>query len=332
MPVTSGLPAAAPVAEVADGVFQVQTPLGDRVSHLYLVRGSDATLLLDTGVRGTVPAFLLPALALLGIDTGQVGHVVVSHCDVDHFGGLADVRAHLPRARVRAHAADRPLMEHYERYVQERAAAFTDDWGWHEDPAVLDWCREVTGEAGLDGDLAEGEVIELGDRSVVVRHVPGHSRGHLAVEVPAVDAWLVSDAVLGATVPLADGTPAFPPTYRYVDDYLDTVARLQHAAPSLLLTAHYADRSGAEVMAFLDESLAFVHHLETLLEDAFAPGEPLALADVLLNVNERAGAWPSEGTAGALAFPVVGHLERWREDGRLVPAGTRDGLPLWVLG
>lgn len=323
----------APVVELAPGVHRIDTPLGERYASLYLLVGDDAVLLYDTGIDGTTPAHVLPALEHLGITPFAVSTVVVSHCDVDHFGGVADARAAFPAARIVAGAGDLPLIEDYSRYVSERARGFLGRYGWDEDPAVLDWCRSVTREAPLDGAASDGEVVSLGGgRDAVIREVPGHSAGHLAVEVPWADAVLVADAVLGASVDLADGTPAFPPTYRYVDDYRATIARLQAWDRELLLTAHYPTMRGDAARAFLACSAEFTDRLDALLV-AELQAEPggLTFAELLARLNPKAGDWPVEGTAGALAFPVAGHLERLVGQGRAATTGTRDGAAVWAL-
>lgn len=323
----------APSVEVAPGIHRIDTPLGERYASLYIVVGDEAVMLYDTGVDGSIPAHVLPALDRLGLSASDVSTVVVSHCDVDHFGGVADARAAFPSARIVAGAGDLPLIENYDRYVSERARGFLDVYGWDEDPAVLEWCRSVTREGPLDGAASDGEVVALGgDRVAVIRVVPGHSAGHLAVDAAWADAVLVGDAVLGASVDLADGTPAFPPTYRYVDDYLETVARLESWNRDLLLTAHYPTMQGDESRGFLARSASFAADLDDLVVAELAGStDGLTFAELLERLNPKAGEWPSEGTEGALAFPVAGHLERLVDQGRVAASGERDGVAVWKL-
>lgn len=320
------------VETIAPGLHRIDTPLGDRFASVYLVVGESATLLFDVGVDGTIPTHVLPALAGLGIDPASVTTVVISHADVDHFGGLSDAREAFPGAEIVAGAGDRPLIEDYERYVSERARGFVTDFGWDEDQAVLDWCRSVTREGNLDRDAQDGEVIDLGGRQAIIRSVPGHSNGHVAVEVPHADAILVADAVLGASVNLNDGTPAFPPTYRYVDDYLATVDALIAADHDLLLTAHYPLMRGDDARAFLAESRDFVERLDALVVAELERADSgLTFAELLGLLNPIAGAWPVDGTVGALAYPVAGHLERLAASGRVQTSAGRDGVPVWSL-
>ncbi|KRC62583.1 hypothetical protein ASE14_01775 [Agromyces sp. Root81] len=317
--------------ELAPGVHRIDTPLGDRYASLYILAGDDTALLYDTGVDGTIPDHVLPALDLLGIDATSVTTVVVSHCDVDHFGGVADARAAFANARIVAGPADRAAIEDFDDYLAHRARGLVDDFGWDEDPAVLEWCRSVTRESRLDGTADDGAEVDLGGgRIAVIRAVPGHTRGHVAVDAPWADALLVADAVLGSSVRLADGSPAFPPTYRYVDDYLDTIAALELTDRELLLTAHYPTMRGDRAREFLAESRAFVGRLESLVAVAISRPGGRTLAELVAELNPIAGDWPEHGTQGALAFPVAGHLERLVKSGRAHRAGALGSAAVWA--
>lgn len=298
-------------------VHRIPTPLGDRRSDLYLFTGSRRAVLYDTGVDGTIPAQVLPYMAAHELDPRTIEHVVISHCDVDHFGGIRDVREALPVARILAHAADAPVMADFEAYVAGRGEPFAVQHGVRESAEGLAWQRDVTREGRVDMLVSGGESIDLGDRSVTVLHLPGHSLGHLALLDDTSRVLAISDAILGSAVPTAAGDPAFPPTYRHVASYLATIGRVRELAPEVLLTAHYGVFEGPAVAGFLDESEAFVETLagqvRAALERAGAAGT--TLARLLEDLAGRVGRWPAAGTANALAFPVAGHLELLAEQG-----------------
>lgn len=325
--------AAEPDGEVAPGIHRIVTRLGERVSCLFLLVGPEAAVLFDTGVDGAIGEHVLPRLASLGIPASSVRTVVISHADVDHFGGVAETREAFPDALILAGVDDIPLIEDFDTYLERRADGFAADYGWHEDAAVIDWCRSVTRSGAVDAPALDGEPLDLGGgRVAVLQAVPGHSRGHLAIDAPWADAVLVSDAVLGRSVDLADGTPAFPPTYRHVDDYLATIERLQRLDRALLLTAHYPVLRGDAARAFLAESRDFALALDALvLADLREHPHGATLAELLQRLNPVAGHWPTEGTAGALAFPVAGHLERLAASGEVVCSGQRAGVPVWSV-
>jgi glyoxylase-like metal-dependent hydrolase (beta-lactamase superfamily II) len=300
-------------------IHTIRTPLGDRFADLYLFAGARQSVLYDTGVAGSVPAHVLPYLAEHALDPATISHVVVSHCDVDHFGGIGDVHEHLSAAAVVAHAADAPLMADFEAYGAGRGEPFAASHGVEEGAAGRAWQRSVTREGRVDVLVSGGEVIDLGDRAVRVLHLPGHSLGSVGVWDPAEGALAISDAILGSAVPTATGEPAFPPTYRHVAEYTSTIARVRALRPSTLLTAHYGIYEGAATTAFLDESQRFVDELDALvLRVIRAAGRAgTTLPELLEGISGHIGAWPVAGERAALAFPVMGHVERFAARGEV---------------
>ena len=301
------------ITEVARDIHRIDTDLGPRVNSLYLFTGSEACLLFDTGIDGTAQRDLQPAFDTLGIGPERLTWAAVSHPDVDHFGGLASLREFAPQVMVLAHHADAAMMEDYATYEDVRGRGFRDPWGLDEDPATLEWTRSVTRESAIDLQVSGGERIRLGESWwVELLHAPGHSRGHLSVWDPRTRSLAVSDAVLGDAVRLATGEPAFPPTYRFVDDYLGTIQRFASMDPELLLTAHYPTMGTEEGQAFLAASRNFATSLDRAMLEAIADSGTVGidLHELLARLNPRVGTWPEDGTLTALAFPVVGHLER----------------------
>lgn len=310
--------------EVAQGIHRLDTALGNRFNSVYLLVGEEAMLLFDVGVDGTATSDVQPYLDANGLAVGDLRYAVISHADVDHFGGLASLRELAPTAIVASHVEDAPLIADYAVYEERRARGFRDPWDLDEDPGTLEWTREVTRESAIDLELRGGEHVRLGPGwAVEIVHAPGHSRGHLSVWDPRSRSLLVSDAVLSDAVLTAEGEPAFPPTYRFVDDYLATITRFEALRPDLLLTAHYPTMRGEDAAAFLARSRSFADGLETAILEAVARAgaDGTGLAALLAELNPVVGRWPREGTETALAFPVVGHLERLVRNGALVMIG-----------
>src|SRR5919108_2877835 len=111
--------------EVAPRIFRVVSELGSRWLQQWIVKGDDGALLLDTGIAGeTVPRHIEPALRAAGIEPAALREIVISHADVDHYGGNAELRRVATQARLRAHPLDRPQIESVEHIERER-------YGWY---------------------------------------------------------------------------------------------------------------------------------------------------------------------------------------------------------
>jgi glyoxylase-like metal-dependent hydrolase (beta-lactamase superfamily II) len=313
-------------AELAPGLHRVEAPLGERFVACYLVVGERAALLFDTGIDDTPGGSLLPYLEAIGLPPGHVRWLVVSHCDVDHMGGNAAARELLPQAALMAHVADRALIEDVGRIVEERYREFAGPHLIDIAPETVAWCHEVARAAPVDLALEGPAHIDLGGRIVRVLSTPGHSPGSISLHDPTSGALLTSDAVLGLTLHLRDGRPAFPPTYRLPGPYRQTIAALSGFEPRWLLTAHEPVMDGDAAQAFLDASREFADGLEEVMlaELAGAPAG-LTLAELIERIAPRVGPW-DRSAWDLLAHPLLGHLEEAVADGRIVV--TEPGPPV----
>src|SRR5215203_7533365 len=273
--------------EVASGIYRIESILGPRPFAQYLLR-DERSLLVDTGIVSTPDEVILPAFQELGLDPGDLDYILITHADVDHFGGNAAVRATAPRAIVCAHDADCAWIGDRERILSER-------YGWYAahgadadyDADTKDWLRSALGpDVPVDLHLVGGEVFRLGQNlSVEVHHLPGHSLGHIGLWDPSSRSAIITDATLGAGLLNNEGEVIHPPPYMLLEEYEATVRRLQRLAPERLLTAHYAVMEGAEVNRFLGESLAFVVRARSAIDEVIAVSGEVMIAGLLANLN-----------------------------------------------
>ncbi|TIC87597.1 MBL fold metallo-hydrolase [Nocardioides sp. GY 10113] len=132
----------------------------------------------------------------LGFRRDDVRHVVLTHFDLDHIGGLAD----FPEAAVHVTTAE------YDAAVRspgrrERLRYRAPQWD--HGPKIVE--HGADGEAWL-GFSAATELTEISPGIALVA-LPGHSRGHACVAVETESGWLLhaGDAMFHRGV--LDGTP-----------------------------------------------------------------------------------------------------------------------------
>ena len=312
--------------EIRPGLHRIEAPIGVRFIAMHLFTGPNGALLFDTGVDGSVEDTLLPYLAEQGIDPASIRWVVSSHCDFDHTGGNAALKAAAPDAEFLAGAADQLMTENLEVLIAGRYGEFARADGFDDPPETTAEIRASTRLVGVDRVLTGGETFDLGaGRVIEVLAAPGHSPGHLALWDATNDALAISDAVLGETVPTAQGDPAFPPTYRDTIAYVDTIARLRAFGASLLLTAHYPVCEGDEVTGFLDASTAYTDRIDRAIERHLTA--EMTSLELIRAAAADLGPWPA-AAAEYLIFPMTGNLERLAGSGRIVE-GFRDGIRTW---
>ncbi len=119
-------------------------------------------------------------VAALGHDPADVRHIVVTHLDLDHAGGLAD----FPKATVHLHegehaAAMRPTLATRSRYRGVQ---------WAHAPAWKTY-RETEGDPWFG--FAAVRALDGLPEDILLVPLPGHTRGHTGVAVDTGDGWLL---------------------------------------------------------------------------------------------------------------------------------------------
>ncbi len=310
------------LTEVAAGTWRLDSLVGARNMFQYVIADGGQALIVDTGMSATPRDVILPGLRAVGIDPGQVAMVVVTHPDLDHQGGLAGLREVLPNAVAACGFADRMMVAEPERLITDRYGAFEleHDVGYGAGEKV--WMRANYGApATVEIGFAGGETVQVGGRRLVVHHAPGHSPGHLVLHEPAAGLLFTSDAVHWRMCPAADGSPALPPTYEEVDDYMDTIAMVESLAADHVHSGHWPTRSGPEIAAFMAESRAFVERMDAALAERLET--PATLAELCAHADARMGPFGADPVN--LMFVVHGHVRRMLRSGaaEVVTAGER---------
>ncbi|BDZ54097.1 MBL fold metallo-hydrolase [Agromyces marinus] len=317
--------------EIRPGLHRVQAPLGDRFVALYVLVGDDSALLVDTGIRESITETLLPYLDAAGIPRERLRWAVNTHCDFDHTGGNGALKAAIPTVSIVAHELDAELTEDVQRLIDVRYGEFRDTDGFDDPPETTAYLRSVSDLVPVDVRVTGGEEFDLGGRTVRVLHVPGHSPGHVAVYDEANRALLIGDATLGATVPFADGSPAFPPTYRDTDPYVASLTAFRDLDADLLLTAHYPVYEGAGVGAFLDESEAYTERVDAVLLAVLGAADgPRTTLELVRDAGSELGPWGADALDYAV-FPVTGNLERLAARGVVAEQTDAAGRRRWSL-
>jgi len=254
----------------------------------------------------------LPFMESVGLSKNDLTYATDTHCDADHSGGNSELRHLAPRALLVAHKADREQIEDPEANMRLRYNVFRRDHGIEYPPEVKSHLRWMMGDCSkLDILLQGGEAFRLSDDwTVEIIHVPGHTRGHIAVWDPKNRAIMIGDAIMGRYIPTADGEPALPPPYLSPDDYLSSIGLVESLKPDMLLTSHYPNMNREQARKFFGESRMFVREAERqILSTLKASNEPLTLRELIIEISDKLVKLPEDAKLD-LAFPFAGHLLR----------------------
>ncbi len=211
---------------------------GSMCCHCLLIEGEDGLILIDSGLgaddvadparlgllfrAATRPRLEIAETALrqvadLGFRIADVRHIVPTHLDLDHAGGLAD----FPSATVHVfgpelRAAKNPNWSERLRYRRAQLSP------------VANWAPVESGGEDWFG-FESVRALPGGRDDVLLIPLAGHSRGHCGVAVRTSDGWLLhcGDAYFhhAEVAPAGGATPAAVKLFESVVN-VDRAARI----------------------------------------------------------------------------------------------------------
>ena len=223
----------------SDGVTHIWEPHVDPDirCNIWHVRGRDRDLLVDSGMGLQLIAEHIATIS----DKPIVCFATHSH--FDHVGG------HHEFSHRVMHRAEADIM----------SAPSRDNMGWHkyvtaEIFTALPFAGfkpetySVTAAAPTEL-VDDGDVIDLGDRSFRVLHLPGHSVGSVALFETSTGIFFSGDVIYDGPL-LDDDVPGA------ADDYVGSMERLKELPVSVVHGGHYASIGRDRMIEIADDYIA----------------------------------------------------------------------------
>jgi glyoxylase-like metal-dependent hydrolase (beta-lactamase superfamily II) len=206
-----------------------RTP-GGLVCHVLLVETRNGLVLVDSGLGlkdsadptrfGAGRYYVRPVfdesecavhqVAALGYDPRDVRHIVLTHFDADHTGGLAD----FPQAQVHLTSAENVAALHPRGLVER--GRYRPDYRSHR-PLLVEHTPDQA--EAWRGFAAATELTDIAP-GIVLINLPGHTRGHAAVAVDAGDHWVLHAGDGFFHRGQIDGTGSAPPTLTLLERFM----------------------------------------------------------------------------------------------------------------
>lgn len=237
-----------PGIATADGWYETRT-LDDGVSwifephikpfyrcNIWHVRGRDRDALIDSGMG------VVSLRASVRLVTERPLLAVASHSHFDHIGNhheFPDRAIHRAEAEILTHPDDRATL----------AADYARDDIFDVLPPGWDPAAYAVVPAPPTLLLDEGDVIDLGDRRLMVLATPGHSPGGISLWEAATGTLFSGDTVYDG--PLVSDTPGAD-----MDAYVASMERLRELPVRVAHGGHFPSFDGERHRALIDAFLA----------------------------------------------------------------------------
>lgn len=201
--------------------------LGDmRPSAVYVVDTAAGLAIIDSGLESAHQK-LLAGLSRLNLDISRLKMILLTHAHGDHTMGAQRLREETGAAV----------------YIgRDDAAPLRRGAPWEAIFSKFDIEGETAHPTIIDGELADGQVLQLGQAQFTVIATPGHTPGSCCflLEIDGLRVLFTGDTISTFTTAIGTYSARLPPRYRGdAHSYLRSLERLHDlSAPDLLLPGH----------------------------------------------------------------------------------------------
>jgi glyoxylase-like metal-dependent hydrolase (beta-lactamase superfamily II) len=175
------LPCAAQLVETNEGLVLIDTGYGSEdVQHPHprLSRFFHALL----NIRFRMEDTALHQVRALGFSPDDVRHIVLTHLDFDHAGGIED----FPHARIHVMEAEREAAEHKRQGFIARRRYRPAQWA-----TSRDW-RTYAGTGEKWFGFERARALDGLPPEILMVPLPGHTWGHAGIAVRTANGWVLN--------------------------------------------------------------------------------------------------------------------------------------------
>ncbi len=201
--------------EVVPGLWLFDEISG--IVNAYLWQRADGYTLIDAGMPNHARR-ILAALAAANLAAPGVDRILVTHSDVDHTGGLAQIQA-ATGSQVVAHAAEVPNIQ------GQRARALPKTViGYLMRPVMALSRAFFTAQPVPVNEMVLDKQVLVEGFQVV--HAPGHTPGQMALYHPGRKILIAGDAMANRNQRLGLPAPMFTPDMTLAKESIRKLAKL----------------------------------------------------------------------------------------------------------
>ena len=251
--------------------------LGREETGVYLLEGRQESMIISGGMSYIVPD-LLQQMTDFNIDERRITKLLILHSHFDHIGIVPFLKRRLSQTEV--YASERAweilTMEKAIRTINEFSRNAARQMRREEVYSVydLEWRDDITGKVVHDGDR-----IDLGEVTVSILEIPGHSSCAIAAYVPEWKALFPTD---GGGIPFRE-TIITSGNSNYTR-YQESLEKLKDLEVDYYCADHYGYLTGEEAGDFVSKTIEMAKKHRAEIEKAYrSTGDVDKVAKAMVN-------------------------------------------------
>ncbi|MFN7119781.1 MAG: MBL fold metallo-hydrolase [Saprospiraceae bacterium] len=177
----------------------INFPFNGATITLYpaLLRSDTDLFLIDCGYAGSLP-LLEAAAGVHGLSLVQLTGIIISHHDIDHVGGLFEMKSKYPQLPVYASSIEAKYIsgaEKWLRLVQAEALYPSLPEAYQSGALQFQQMLEAVQTVPVDYTFLEYDMPIIW-KDFQILYTPGHTPGHISIYLPAAKTLIAADAVV----------------------------------------------------------------------------------------------------------------------------------------
>ena len=208
----------------------------------YVFKGEKNTLI-ETSSSPSIP-YILEGLQQLNINPKDIENIIVTHIHLDHAGGAGLLLQHCPNATLIVHPKGARHLADPSRLIAGARAVYGDDFDQLFDPIVPISKDKIK-------VVADGEQLQIQDRTFTFYHTPGHANHHIAIHDSVTNGIFTGDTA-GiyyrelANEPFDLIMPSTSPSQFDPDAMLKSIQLFSDLKASSIFFGHYGQNNNPE--------------------------------------------------------------------------------------
>ncbi len=195
--------------------------VGSEGLSAWLITSSEGHVLLDSGPSADGAKLIERNIAALGFQLADVKFLINTHAHYDHAGGLAQLKADIPTAKVWASREDEPALEKGQHFGD-------NDNGLTPFPAVK-----------VDRGFGDEAKLKLGETTLVAHLTPGHTIGCTSWTTAVTEKGRPLNVTFPCSLSVAGNVLVGNKTYRnIVADYRASFVKMRTFPTDVMLPSH----------------------------------------------------------------------------------------------
>lgn len=178
------------------------------VLHPSIIRDAEKIWLVDCGYEGSLP-MIKHELSQHGLGFADLHGIIISHDDIDHLGGLKEIKDEFPSIKVYASEIETPYVSGSLRSLrlQQAEDIFPCLPEEHKAWAIAfqEQLRAIK-RVPVDRSIGFDEAIS---ENIQIVNTPGHTPGHISIYLPKQRTLIANDAVVFENGELGVANPQF---------------------------------------------------------------------------------------------------------------------------